>query len=146
MKNQPFYWETRAVLEAINDMRFSDLRNMLDDGYGTVDIDLDGRVNVIRSKAEWEENLGRNMEAMEDALMDSEILEYQGSQADQIGYSVVRFRQIAFWSGQHLRNDSIATIVWKCGPQGWKMAHWHATQENLETLPKLDLTLETAAA
>ncbi len=145
IKNQAFYWETRAVLEAINDMRYADLRNMLDDSFGTVDVDSKGKVTLIRSKAEWEINMGQISGGMEDTHMDSEILEYQGSQSDTLGYSVVRFCQMASWSGQHMRNCSTATIVWKCGPEGWKIAHWHATQENLEAVSSTNYAPAVAA-
>lgn len=145
MKNQAFYWETRAALEAVNELRFDDLRAMLDDAYGTVDVDATGHLKLVSSKAQWESNLAR-LEGLENTQVDSEILEYQGIQSGNLGYSVVRFSQTAQWSDGLLSSCCVATLVWRCGEEGWKLLHWHASQEHPDTLPQHEYVAEPVAA
>ncbi len=128
-ETKPFYSETQAMLNAVNALDLDTLRGLVDDDYGIVDIDPEGKSVVIESKEAWDAYMARNMAAMKaaGAQLDSEIVDYDGEAGKRFGYSVVHFRQSVTLGGNILDNHCVATIVWKNTADGWKEARWHCS-------------------
>lgn len=125
----PFYAETITLLRSVRDHDFSTLAHLCDDDYGIVDVDPSGLARAIRTRAEWEawfHELFATLDAL-GADTDSEIVDYQAVRTDDLGYSVLEFRQ-TLSVGEHVATfDCIATIVWKRTSAGWREARWHAS-------------------
>jgi hypothetical protein len=131
MGDRPFLAETRELLRSVNLLDLDGLRSMVDDDYGIVDVDPEGRTVVLDTKADWDAYMERNFAAMRaaGAVLSSEVLDYHGDVADRLGYSVVRFVQRVEIGGAVIENRCIATIVWKQTEDGWKEARWHCSPE-----------------
>lgn len=129
MDDQPLREQTQALLDAVNALDLDALRAMVDDDYGIVDVDPEGRSVVIDGKPEWDAYMERNFAAMQagGAVLSSRIVDYHGEADDRLGYSVVRFVQRVEIGGVVIENPCIATIVWKQTPEGWKEARWHCS-------------------
>lgn len=126
---RPFFDETVALLRGVRDHDFDSLASLCDDDYGIVDIDPSGQARVIRTRAEWEDwfhGLFATLDAL-GADTDSEILDYQAVATDELGYSVLEFRQLLTISGHTATFECITTIVWKRTPVGWREARWHGS-------------------
>lgn len=132
MADQPFLAETQALLRSVNELDLDALRAMVDDDYGIVDVDPEGKTVVLGTKAEWDAYMERNFGAMRaaGAGLSSRIVEYHGEEGDRLGYSVVRFVQRVELGGAVIENPCIATIVWKRTDDGWKEARWHCSPES----------------
>lgn len=131
MSDQPFFAETQALLRSVNLLDLDGLRSMVDDDYGIVDVDPEGRTVVLDTKADWDAYMERNFAAMRaaGAGLSSDILDYHGDLADRLGYSVVRFVQRVELGGAVIENRCVATIVWKRTDDGWREARWHCSPE-----------------
>lgn len=129
MPDQPLRAETQALLDAVNTLDLDALRAMVDDDYGIVDVDPEGRTVVIDTKEQWDAYMDLNFTAMRagGAVLSSRVLDYQGVEAGRLGYSVVRFDQRVEIAGTVIENPCIATVVWKRTDDGWKEARWHCS-------------------
>ncbi|MGZ8804800.1 MAG: nuclear transport factor 2 family protein [Microbacterium sp.] len=129
MPEEPLRAETQALLDAVNTLDLDALRAMVDDDYGIVDVDPEGRTVVIDTKAEWDAYMDLNFAAMRagGAVLSSRVLDYHGVEAGRLGYSVVRFDQRVEIAGTVIENPCIATVVWKRTDEGWKEARWHCS-------------------
>lgn len=129
MPTEPLLVETQALLDAVNRLDLDGLRAMVDDDFGIVDVDPEGRSVVISTKAEWDAYMDANFTAMRaaGAGLSSQIREYHGEMADDLGYSVVRFIQRVSIGPTVIENPCIATIVWKRTEGGWREARWHCS-------------------
>lgn len=129
MSAEPLLEETRALLDAVNRLDLDGLRAMVDDDFGIVDVDPEGRSVVLSTKAEWDAYMHVNFAAMSTAgaVLSSQIREYHGEMTDDLGYSVVRFVQHVTIGPTVIENPCIATIVWKHTEHGWREARWHCS-------------------
>jgi DNA-binding NarL/FixJ family response regulator len=91
---QPFFEQTLALFDAVNSLRLDELRELVDDDYGIMDVDPAGETVVIESKAEWDEYMVRNFAAMEaaGARLETEVLKLlgEGRSAKQIAGELYR--------------------------------------------------------
>ncbi|MGF1598055.1 MAG: nuclear transport factor 2 family protein [Acidimicrobiales bacterium] len=129
LADRPFFEDALRLLRAVRDHDFDSLATLCDDDFGIVDIDPAGQARVIRTRAEWE-TWFRELFATLDGLTadtDSEVLDYQAIATDDLGYSVLEFRQFLTVSGFTATFDCVATIVWKRTPAGWREARWHGS-------------------
>jgi len=127
--DRPLFTETLTLLRCVRDHDFDTLSRLCDDDFGIVDVDPSGAPVPIRTRVEWEawfRGLFGTLSAMQ-AETDSEVLDYVAVQGDDLGYSVLDFRQTLSVSGLVATFDCIATIVWKLTPDGWREARWHAS-------------------
>jgi len=141
MDEQPFITETRTLLRSVSQHDFDTLADLCDDDFGIVDISPNGGSVAVRSRAGWEQwfqELFATLEAM-DAQTTSHITEYHAVKGQDLGYSVVYFRQDLAYNGRTAAFDCVATIVWKHTPEGWKEARWHCSVLDVDTagLPEL---------
>lgn len=134
MTQSPFYEQTQAMFNAINTLQLDDLRTLVADEYGIVDIDPEGKTVVINSVDEWETYMAENFAAMQDAnaALSTEVKSYHGEVMGDMGYSVVRFIQTVDLHVRTLHSHCVATIVWKYTDGQWKEARWHCSLEKLD--------------
>lgn len=125
----PLLAETRALFDAVNALDLERLRALVDDDCGIVDIDPAGGSVVIDSPGEWEDYMRRNMESLAAAggRLSTEILDYHGTRAETLAYSMVRFRQRVSVGEETSSHHCIATIVWKWAGGSWREARWHCS-------------------
>lgn len=135
MEHEPFFGETQTLFRCVNTLDLEGLRAMVDDEYGIVDVDPEGRTVVLGTRAEWDSYMEINFAAMRaaGAELSTEVLEYHGEAAGGLGYSVVRFVQRVEVGGAVTENPCVATIVWKLTDDGWKEARWHCSPEQAGT-------------
>ncbi|MDJ0769636.1 MAG: nuclear transport factor 2 family protein [Ilumatobacter sp.] len=118
-----------TLLRSVRDHDFETLAWLCDDDFGIVDIGVDGNARPIRTRLEWERwfnELFATLDTMA-ATTDSEILDYRAIRTDDLGYSVLDFRQSLTANGTTATFDCVATIIWKRTPHGWREARWHAS-------------------
>ncbi|MCU0312044.1 MAG: nuclear transport factor 2 family protein [Acidimicrobiales bacterium] len=129
LEGRPFFAETCTLLRCVRDHDFETLAALCDDDFGIVDVDPSGGSVAVRSRDEWEGWFGDLFATLTalDADTDSEILAYDATIADDLGFSVLEFRQTLTAAGLTATFDCIATIVWKSTPDGWREARWHAS-------------------
>ena len=128
-ESRPFFAETCSLLRCVRDHDFDTLATLCDDDFGIVDVDPSGGSVAIRSRGEWEawfHDLFATLTGL-DAATDSEILAYDATTSEELGFSVLEFRQTLSSAGLTASFDCIATIVWKATPDGWREARWHAS-------------------
>lgn len=125
---------TQRLLDNVNALDFDGLRAMVDDDYGIVDVDPEGKSFTINDMQEWEGYMRQNMGIMQQmqAKLDSEILEYSDVSGNDMAYSVVKFRQDVTIANQKIQNYCIATIIWKKAGDEWKESRWHCSLEKKE--------------
>ncbi len=126
---EPFFSETVVLLSSVRDHDFDTLADLCDDDFGIVDLDPGGNNVMVRTRAEWEgwfQSLFSELNAA-DAATDSEILAYQAIETDDLGYSVVEFRQSLTMGEATAYFDCVATIIWKRTSSGWKESRWHVS-------------------
>jgi ketosteroid isomerase-like protein len=135
--DQPLFAETRALLDSVNALDLDALRSMVDDDYGIVDVDPEGRTVVLGTKEEWEAYMLHHFGAMSaaGARLSSQVVDYHGDAGDGLAYSVVRFVQRVELGDALIENPCIATIVWKRTDDGWKEARWHCSPESPVSSP-----------
>lgn len=125
----PFFSETVELLRSVRDHDFESLAELCDDDFGIVDLDQSGGSVMIRTRTEWEAWFRRLFSELGavSASTDSEIVDYHASEATDMGFSVVEFRQSLGLGELIAYFDCVATIVWKRTPDGWKEARWHVS-------------------
>ncbi len=127
--DRPFFDLTVALLRGVRDHDFATLAAICDDDFGIVDIAPDGGSVAIRNRAEWEawfRGLFDQLTAM-GATTDSEILAYDAVEGEDLGYSVLEFRQTLGVGDLVASFDCITTIVWKQTDGEWQEARWHGS-------------------
>jgi hypothetical protein len=137
--DKPFFAETLQLLRSVRDHDFETLADLCDDDFGIVDIAPDGTNVAIRSRAEWEgwfHGLFAQLDAMS-AATDSTILAYDAVASEQMGFSVVEFRQSLAIGELIATFDCIATIVWKQVDGRWREARWHGSVLSSQVPPEL---------
>jgi hypothetical protein len=124
------YKLTDELLEAVNTLDLPRLREMVDDDFGIVDVDPEGKPMVINNMEEWETYMQKNMQMMEQvkAKLSYEISEYHEKVADHMAFVVVKFTQHVAVQEQRMQHPCIATIVWKKTGKGWQEARWHCSR------------------
>lgn len=125
------YQNTEALLTAVNRLDLPELRTMVDDDFGIVDVDPEGNPIVIDNMDEWEAYMEKNMLAMQTlhAKLSYEIDEYHENVSDRMAYVVVKFTQrVHIPEKPEMTHHCIATIVWKQTEQSWKEARWHCSR------------------
>jgi len=126
---EPFFAETLILLRSVRDHDFDTLAGLCDDDFGIVDVDPAGNARPIRDRAGWEawfHELFATLAAM-GAETDSTIDDYQAVVDGGLGYSVLYFTQ-TLTLGEHVASfETVATIIWKRTPDGWREARWHAS-------------------
>jgi len=126
---RPLFAETLTLLRCVRDHDFDTLSRLCDDDFGIVDVDPSGAPVAIRTRIEWEAwflGLFGTLSEMQ-AETDSEVVDYVAVQGDDLGFSVLEFRQTLSVAGLVASFECIATIVWKRTPEGWREARWHAS-------------------
>lgn len=125
------YQNTEELLSAVNTLDLPKLRTLVDDDFGIVDVDPEGKAVIINDMKEWEAYMENNMIAMQslDAKLSFEISEYNERVANELAMVVVKFQQqVHLPESPKSVYDCIATIVWKQSPDGWKEARWHCSR------------------
>jgi len=125
------YQHTERLLSSVNQLDLPQLRQMVDDDFGIVDVDPEGNAVVINNMEEWEAYMEKNMIAMREmkAKLAYEIDTYNEKMSDKMAFVVVKFRQQVHLPEQPVVNhDCMATIVWKKTDDGWKEARWHCSR------------------
>ena len=128
-EDKPFFDLTVALLRAVRDHDQAILAEICDDDYGIVDIAPDGGSVAVRNQEEhaaWFAGLFGQLEAL-GAHTDSEVLGYEAVQGDDLGYSVLDFRQTLEMGGMVATFECITTIVWKRVDDRWLEARWHGS-------------------
>lgn len=128
-EDRPFFDLTVALLRAVRDHDQAALARICDDDYGIVDIAPDGGSVAVRNQEEhaaWFANLFAQLDAL-GAHTDSEVLGYEAVQGDDLGYSVLDFRQTLEMGDLVATFDCITTIVWKRVGDRWLEARWHGS-------------------
>lgn len=128
-EDRPFFNETVALLRSVRDHDFDTLAALCEDDYGIIDVDAAGQPRPIRTRDEWEawfHELFATLGAMQ-ARTDSDVTDYHATATDELGYSVLEFRQFLSVGELTATFDCIATIVWKRTADGWREARWHAS-------------------
>jgi hypothetical protein len=118
-----------TLLRCVRDHDFDTLSVLCDDDFGIIDVDAAGQPRAIRTRAQWEawfHELFATLGTMQ-ARTDSDIIDYQATATDELGYSVLEFRQFLIVGDTTASFDCIATIIWKRTPNGWREARWHAS-------------------
>ena len=136
---KPFFEQTLQLLRSVRDHDFDTLAGLCDDDFGIVDIGPDGASVAIRSRAEWEawfHGLFAQLDEMH-ASTDSTILAYDAVESDQMGFSVLEFRQSLAIGQLTAVFDCIATIVWKQVDGAWREARWHGSVLSSDVPPEL---------
>jgi len=126
---RPFFDLTLTLLRCVRDGDFDTLASLCDDDFGIVDIDPSGANVAIRNRSEWEawfRSLFAQLATL-GAVTDSEVLAYDAVAGEDLGYSVLEFRQSLTVGGHTATFDCIATIVWKLTADGWREARWHGS-------------------
>jgi ketosteroid isomerase-like protein len=125
------YQHTDNLLKAVNELDLPRLRNMVDDDFGIVDVDPEGKAVLIQNMEEWETYMEKNMIAMQEmhARLAYEIDDYQERVSEDMAFVVVRFQQSVHIPEQEvMKHQCIATIVWKKAGEEWKEARWHCSR------------------
>lgn len=125
------YQQTERLLSAVNQLDLPKLRNMVDDDFGIVDVDPEGKAVVINDMQEWENYMEKNMLAMQQlhAKLSYEIDEYHENVSESMAYVVVKFtQQVHIPEKPEMSHSCIATVVWKKTDDGWKEARWHCSR------------------
>jgi len=125
----PFFAQTVELLRSVRDHDFDTLADLCDDDFGIVDLDPTGGNVMVRTRAEWEgwfQGLFAQLSAAS-AATDSEIQAYQAIETEELGYSVVEFRQSLTIGELTAYFDCVATVIWKATPDGWKESRWHVS-------------------
>ena len=128
-EDKPYFDLTVALLRAVRDHDHATLMDICDDDYGIVDIAPDGGSVAVRNQEEhaaWFAGLFAQLDAL-GAHTDSEILGYEAVQGDDLGYSVLDFRQHLVVGDLVATFDCITTIVWKKVEGRWHEARWHGS-------------------
>lgn len=137
---KPFFHETLSLLRSVRDHDFDTLAEICDDDFGIVDIAPDGTNVAVRSRAEWEgwfRNLFAQLDAM-GATTDSTVLAYDAVESENMGYSVLEFRQSLGVGALTATFDCMTTIVWKRNEEGtWQEARWHGSVLSSDVPPEL---------
>jgi hypothetical protein len=136
---RPFYDETVTLLRSVRDHDYDTLAALCDDDFGIVDVDPNGNAVPVRNRLEWERwfhELFGTLQTM-GAKTDSEILDYHAVASDELGYSVLEFRQFLRVHDIVATFDCIATVVWKWTPAGWREARWHGSVVSSDVPPEL---------
>ena len=125
----PFFNQTVELLRSVRDRDCDSSAARCDDDFGIVDLDPIGNSVMIRTRAEWEAWFNRLFSdlATISASTDSEILDYQTLASDDMGFSVVKFRQRLAMGVLTADFDCVATIVWKTTSAGWQEARCHVS-------------------
>ena len=125
------YRETEELLIAVNKLDLPKLRTMVDDDFGIVDVDPEGKPIIINDMEEWEAYMEKNIIVMRElkAELSYEIDEYNERVAQEMAFVVVRFKQrVRVPESSEMQHNCIATIVWKKSTDGWKEARWHCSR------------------
>ncbi len=136
---KPFFEQTIILLRSVRDHDFDTLAGLCDDDFGIVDIAPDGSNVAIRSRAEWEDwflGLFAQLDGMK-ASTDSTILAYDAVESEEMGFSVVEFRQSLAIGDLTANFDCMATIVWKLVDGEWREARWHGFVLSSDVPPEL---------
>ena len=126
---KPFFAETIQLLRSVRDHDFDTLAELCDDDFGIVDIAPDGTNVAIRSRSEWEawfHGLFTQLDTMH-ASTDSAVIAYDAIKTDEMGFSVLEFRQSLVVGDLTARFDCMTTIVWKRVDGAWREARWHGS-------------------
>ncbi|MFP4089393.1 MAG: YybH family protein [Cyclobacteriaceae bacterium] len=129
-KEFSLYSLTEELLQAVNSLDLPRLRSMVDDDFGIVDVDPEGKTVVIDDMQEWQDYMHKNMLLMEQmkAELSFEINEYNEQVEENMAYVVVNFSQHVAFQGKQMRHDCISTVIWKKTENGWKEARWHCSR------------------
>ena len=129
MTDQPFYTETRTMLDCVSTHNYDLLASICDDDFGIVDLNPEGKNVIVEDRAGWEnwfKTLFATLTAMQ-AETYSEITAYQALQHETLGYCVVNFDQFLLFSGQKHKFNCVTTIIWKKVGDAWKESRWHCS-------------------
>ncbi len=113
----------------MRDHDFDALAELCDDDFGIVDIAPDGTNVAIRNRSEWEawfRGLFAQLDTM-NASTDSTVLAYDAIETDEMGFSVLEFRQSLSVGDLTAHFDCMTTIVWKRVDGAWREARWHGS-------------------
>ncbi len=129
MENKPFYQQTLTLFDSVAKHDFNTLADLCDDDYGIVDLNEEGKNEIIRTREEWEnwfKTLFARLDNMQ-AKTWTEVTNYEAVKEEKLGYSVVDFDQLFEVGGKKLRFSCITTIIWKNTDNGWKEARYHSS-------------------
>lgn len=129
MENKPFYQETLTLFDSVAKHDFNTLADLCDDDFGIVDLNEEGKNEIIRTREAWE-NWFKTLFARLDNMQAetwTEVTNYEAVKEEKLGYSVVDFDQLFVVGGKRLRFSCITTIIWKKTNHGWKEARYHSS-------------------
>jgi ketosteroid isomerase-like protein len=134
--NKAFFNETVELLSCVRDHDFKRLSEICDDDFGIIDINPEGKSEIIRDRKGWEDwfqGLFANLTQM-NAETWSEITNYEAIVDGNMGYCVVDFDQYLVLPNQKMKFKAISTIIWKKVNDVWKESRYHSSLVGVETV------------
>ena len=116
---RPFYAETVALLNALRNNHPILLSHAIDQ-LGVVDIDPDGRIEVIRDDDTFAQRHSSSAPATQ-----IEIVDFRSVRGMVMGSAVAEFVERRAVDGHPIAVRAIASIVWTQTPDGWRSAGFH---------------------
>lgn len=134
---EPLRTQTEELFAAVNDLDRIRVERLSRPAAGSLDINPEGRTSWVPDRMAWSVYMGQHMAEMQrrDARLRTEILDYRGQVAGDLGWSHVHYRQHVRVDDLTSANECIATIVWERSDDRWHAVRWHAT-----TVPNGSLT------
>ncbi len=132
--DKPLFAQTEALLRAIDRFETAGLKQMVDEHFGLVDVDPDGRTVIISDRRSWEAYLDGTLARLRKAgvTRSSTVLHYDAEMGREMAFSVVRYQQQTKGPERAHLDTCTTTIVWKLTEKGWKAVRWHCTLERRE--------------
>ncbi len=123
---RPLYAQSQAVLSALDRGNPAALRPLVTEDLSLLDEGPRGRPTRLHAPAAVADHLERRGPSRRA----STLLAYEGQVDRTSGWSVVRFRRSVVAPGGGERSELCsATLLWRLGADGWKLARWHCTVE-----------------
>lgn len=121
--SRPFYAETIALLNALRNNHPVVLSHAVDQ-LGVVDIDPDGRVEVVRDDRRFDE---RRSTSGATGSSEIEVVDFRSLRGMVMGSAVAEFVERRTVDGAEVSVRAIASVVWTQTPDGWRSAGFHIT-------------------
>ena len=118
--SRPFFAETVALLNALRNNHPVLLSHALDQ-LGVVDIDPDGRVEVIRD----ERRFNQRQSEPNPGSTEIEIVDFRSIRGMVMGSAAAEFIERRTVNGHPIAVRAIASVVWTQTPDGWRSAGFH---------------------
>ncbi len=117
---KPFFAETVALLNALRNNHPVLLSHAVDQ-LGVVDIDPDGRVEVMRD----EQQFSSRRSGSAPSTTEIEIVDFRSLRGMVMGSAAAEFIERRVVNGHPVAVRAIASVVWTQTPDGWRSAGFH---------------------